>query len=60
LNLAVWFASQTFWPDHLVDRFAVGVGLLAFIGLYRFKFSVVWVVAGCGVLGLVWKMTGKA
>src|SRR5262249_14958480 len=54
LNQAVWFALHTLFPDQgIVNWFAVIVGLAAFAGMWRWKWDVVPVVLGCGVLGLL-------
>ncbi len=55
LNLALVFGFAVLWPQGLTggaDRFAVVVGVAAFIALYRFKVEVLWVVIAGGMLGL--------
>jgi len=57
LNLAVWFGQHVLFPaPRRPDWFALVVALVAFIGLWRWKWSVVPVVIGTGVLGLVYKL----
>jgi chromate transporter len=57
LNLAVWFAQHTLFPDgKRVDWFVLLVGLVTFGGLWRFRWNVVPVVLGAGLLGLLYRM----
>lgn len=57
LNLAVWFGWHTIRPvDGAVNWFAVVVGLVAFIGQWRWKWGVIPVVLGSGALGLVYHL----
>lgn len=59
LDLALFFAYHVFWPNGLensVDSFAVLLSLLAFIGLLRFKFSIVQVILGCGLIGMTYQL----
>jgi len=57
LNLAVWFAGHTLWPERGgFDWFVLVVALVTFGGLWRFKWNVVPVVLGAGVLGLVYRL----
>jgi chromate transporter len=52
LNLAVWFAAHTLWPDGTtLDVFAAGIGLVALAGMWRWNWGVVPVVLGGAVLG---------
>lgn len=54
LNLAVWFGYHTIFPEvGAVNWFAVGVSLVAFAGLWRWKWDVVPVVLGGGALGWI-------
>ena len=53
LNLAVWFALRVFFPDgHRIDWFAIVLSVVTFVGLVRWKWSVIAVVLGSGLLGL--------
>jgi chromate transporter len=52
LNLAVWFATQTFRPAHVIDWFAVSLAAAAFVAVQWFKMSVVWLVVVSGLAGL--------
>jgi chromate transporter len=57
LNLAMWFAQHTLFPaPGKIDWFVLVVALVTFVGLWRFKWSVVPVVLGAGCLGLIYKM----
>jgi chromate transporter len=56
LNLAVWFGQHVLFPDaHRVDWFAVVVGLAAFLGIWKWKWNIVPVVLGAGLLGLIYR-----
>ena len=55
LNLAVWFALHTLFPDTGgVNWFAVVVGVLAFAGMWRWNWNIVPVVLGSGAFGLIY------
>ena len=57
LNLAVWFAVHVFCPQpHVVDWFAIVLSAVAFVGMLRWKWSVIAVVAASGVAGLVYQL----
>ena len=57
LNLAVWFSWHTLVPNgRAVDGCAAGIAAIALAGLLRWKWNVVPVIAGCGVLGLALKL----
>ena len=57
LNLAVWFGLHVLFPAAgVVDWFAVVVGLAAFAGMTRWKWGVIPVVLGAGLLGVFWKI----
>jgi chromate transporter len=56
LQLAVLFGSHVFWPsglDHALNWWGVAVATLAGLALFMFKRSVMEVIVGCAVLGLV-------
>ena len=54
LNLAFWFAQNVLWPTGGgFDTFALAVALVAFAGMQRFKWDVVYVVLGSGAVGLL-------
>jgi chromate transporter len=54
LNLAVWFALHVIFPANAgVEWFAVVLALIAFIGMLRWKWDVIPVVVGSGVVGLL-------
>ncbi|MDB6015603.1 MAG: chromate transporter [Pedosphaera sp.] len=57
LNLAVWFGLHVLFPEKgVVDWFAVVVSLVAFIGMMKWKWGIIPVVIGSGLLGLVYKL----
>jgi chromate transporter len=57
LNLAVWFGLHTLFPERgIINWFAVVVGLVAFLGMLRWKWDVVPVVLGSGMLGLIYHL----
>jgi chromate transporter len=56
LNLAVWFGWHVLFPSRsILDLFAAIVTLVAWFGMFRWKWNVIPVVIGAGVLGLVFK-----
>jgi chromate transporter len=56
LNLAVWFGVHVIFPaTGQVDWFAVVICALAFIGMLRWNWSIIPVVLGSGLLGLIYK-----
>ena len=56
LNLAVWFGLHVVFPAaNTVDWFAVIVGVAAFIGMTRWKWDIIPVVLGAGLVGLLFK-----
>jgi chromate transporter len=61
LNLAVWFSLHVLFPDSsagiwTADWFAVAVGAVAFAGLVKWKWDIIPVVLGAGVMGLVYRL----
>src|SRR5206468_7238584 len=59
LNLAVWFAINALFPGGgAVDWFAVVISAVAFVGMLRFKWDIIPVVIGSGLLGLVYTLAG--
>jgi chromate transporter len=57
LNLAVWFGLHVFFPSaNTVDWFAVVVSVAAFIAMTKWKWDIIPVVLGAGLLGLIFKM----
>jgi chromate transporter len=59
LNLAVWFGLHVIFPrSGNVDWFAVAVCAVAFIGMLRWKWDIVSVVLGSGLLGLIYTLVG--
>ena len=58
LNLTVFFAGHVLWPqgmDGAFDWVSAGMGVAAFIALFRFKIGVVPAIAVCAVAGLIAK-----
>ena len=56
LNLAVWFALRVFFPSAgIIDWFAIALCALAFIAMLRWKWEIVPVVLGSGLLGIIYK-----
>src|SRR5437764_2983302 len=56
LNLAVWFGVHViFPPGGNVDWFAIVVCAIAFLGMLRWKWHIVPVILGSGLLGLIYK-----
>ena len=59
LNLAVWFGIPILFP-HLeqgraVNWFAVIISLAAFTGMVRWKWDLIPVVLGAGILGILYR-----
>ncbi|MDB6021549.1 MAG: chromate transporter [Pedosphaera sp.] len=53
LNLAVWFGLHVVLPSAgKADWFAVSVSVLAFVGIIKWKWDVIPVVLGSGLLGI--------
>lgn len=58
LNLAVFFAYHVLWPEGLAGHFdwiSALIALGAAVALFRFKRSVIQVIAASAVVGLVLK-----
>ncbi|MDB5894500.1 MAG: chromate transporter [Rhodoferax sp.] len=64
LNLAMFFAFHTFWPQGFGGRFdfvSALIALAAGVALFRFKVGVMPLLAVCGVLGILvrpWALGG--
>ena len=61
LNLALFFGYHVLWPQGFSGSFewrSALIALLAAMALFRFKRSVIEVIAGCAVLGLLLKTLG--
>lgn len=60
LNLAVWFGIQVLFPQggagRGVDWFAVAVSIIAFVGMIRWKWDIIPVVLGAGILGILFHL----
>ena len=56
LNLAVWFGMHALFPGGAgVDWFALGLSLIAFVGMMRWQWDIIPVVLGSGALGLLYQ-----
>lgn len=54
LNLAVWFGRHAIFPEGgVVDWIALALAAIAFVGLVKWKWDVLAVVAGGGAVGLI-------
>ncbi len=59
LNLAVWFGVHVLFPDGgPINWFGVGVCLVAFAGIVRWKWDIIPVVLGAGTLGALHRLVG--
>lgn len=57
LNLAVWFALHVWSPaPGAVDYFAIALSLAAILGMQKWKWNIIPVVIGSGLLGLLYKL----
>jgi chromate transporter len=57
LNLAVWFGIHVLFPgSKTIDGFALAVGAVAFIGMLKWKWDVILVVIGSGIIGLTYSL----
>jgi chromate transporter len=57
LNLAVWFGLHVIVPAQgVVDGFALLVAAVAFLGMVRWKWDLIPVVLGSGLMGLLFKV----
>jgi chromate transporter len=54
LNLAVWFGLHVLFPTgRMIDWFALALSGIAFIGMLRWKWGIIPVILGSGMLGLI-------
>ncbi len=59
LNLALFFGYHVLWPEGFAGRFdwvSAAIACAAVVALFRFKRTVIEVIAACAVVGLVWKL----
>ena len=57
LNLAVWFGMHVLSPNgKTVDVYAIAVASVAFVGMMKWKWGVIPVVFGAGLLGMIYKL----
>ena len=65
LNLAVFFAWHTFWPQGRMDAPFAGpfewlpvvVAIAAFIALWKYKIDIMKVIGACALIGLAYTLT---
>ncbi len=56
LNLAVWFALNSLFPSgKQLDWVALVICVVAFLGMWRWKWEIIPVVIGSGLMGLFFK-----
>ena len=56
VNLAVFFADHTFWPQGFNGNFewlSLAIAILAAIALFRFKMGIIKVIVVCALIGLL-------
>ena len=56
LNLALFFGYHVLWPEGFesdIDLWSLAIAVAAAVALFRFKRSVIQVIAGAGVAGLM-------
>jgi chromate transporter len=59
LNLAVWFGLHVIFPaTGNVDWFGLTVCAIAFVGMLRWKWTIVPVVLASGLIGLIYTLAG--
>ncbi|HEY1172835.1 MAG TPA: chromate efflux transporter [Verrucomicrobiae bacterium] len=57
LNLAVWLGLHVLFPaPQTVDWFAVVVSLVTFVGMVKWKWDIIPVVLGAGMMGVIYKL----
>jgi chromate transporter len=72
LNLAIWFAINTLFTSvrevqwlggpvpvpvwSSIDWFAIAVAAACFVGIWRFRWNVVWVVGASAIAGLIYTL----
>ncbi len=60
LNLAVWFGLHVLFPGGKgIDWFALAVGAVAFLGMLKWKWDIIPVVIGSGLLGLIYLLISQ-
>ena len=56
LNLAVWFGWHVLLPNgHAIDWFALSLSVVAGVGMLKWKWDIVPIVIGAGLLGWGYK-----
>ncbi len=56
LNLAVWFGMHALFPAGAVDWFALFVSVVVFAGMILWRWDIVPVVLGAGMVGLIYHL----
>jgi chromate transporter len=57
LNLAVWFGLHVIFPsNNTIDWFAVAIASVAFVGMTKWRWDVIPVIVGAGLIGLIFKL----
>jgi chromate transporter len=57
LNLFVIFTHHVLLPEGKgFDWYALAAAVLAFVGMVRFKWGMIPVIAGSALAGFIWKM----
>jgi chromate transporter len=61
LNLAVWFSLNSLFPNGKgLDWVALAISVIAFIGMWKWKWDVIPVVIGSGLAGLLWSQLAQS
>ena len=59
LNLTIWFGLHViFPPGRNADWFALIVCATAFVGMFRWRWNIIPVILGSGLVGLIYTMAG--
>jgi chromate transporter len=56
LNLAVWFGIHVLLPAGRIDWFALGIFVLGFVGMLRWKWNIIPVILGSALAGLLFQL----
>ena len=60
LNLAIWFGHHVLFPENgPVNYFGIVVALAAFIGMQKWRWDVIPVVIGSGLVGLLYHIVAR-
>src|SRR5438552_3779149 len=59
MNPAVWFGMHILLPKNApFNWFAAVIGVVAFLGMWRWNWSIIPVILGSGLLGLIYTLAG--